>query len=74
MRELRFDVFGRRQVLVLREQGHWAAYYIGADGKRRSATDIVIPTSIPEADLAQYLADLFHECATQERPAVHKLE
>jgi hypothetical protein len=69
----RFDVFGR-EVLVLREQDHWAAYYMGTDGKRRSAKDIVIPTSVAEADLAVYLADLFHECATEERPAVRRLD
>ena len=69
----RFDVFGR-EVLVLREQDHWTAYYVSTDGKRRSAKDIVIPASVAEADLKQYLADLFHECATEERPDVRRLE
>jgi len=69
----RFDVYGR-QVLVIREEDHWAAYYVGTDGKRRSATDIVIPASVAEADLAVYLADLFHECATEERPDVRRLD
>jgi hypothetical protein len=68
----RFDVFGR-EVLVLREQDHWTAYYIGTDGKRRSAKDIVIPASIAETELKQYLADLFHECASEERPDVRRL-
>ena len=69
----RFDAYGR-EVLIEREQDQWSAYYIGADGKRRSATDISIPATVAEADLAQYLADLFHECATEERPDVRRLE
>ena len=72
MGKLRFDVFGR-EVLVLREQGRWSAYYTGTDGKRRTATDIVIPTAVKEADLEQYLADLFHECASEKHPDVQRL-
>lgn len=71
MRKHRFDVYGR-EVLILREEGRWIAYYIGADGKRRSATDIVIPTSIAEADLAQYLADLCHEGVTERHPNLRR--
>jgi hypothetical protein len=41
MPKLRYDVYGR-EVLIGRERDHWSAYYIGADGKRRSATDIVM--------------------------------
>ena len=54
MAKYRFDVFGR-EVLILRKQDRWSAYYVGTDGKRRSAKDIVIPTSVEEADLEQYL-------------------
>lgn len=73
MANYRFDVYGR-EVLIEQEKDHWTAYYIGTDGKRRSATDIVIPTSIEEADLAQHLSDLFHECATEERPDVCRID
>jgi len=37
----RFDVFGK-EVLIEREEEHWTACYIGTDGKRRSAKDIVM--------------------------------
>lgn len=70
-RSLEFDVYGT-QVLVLRERGHWSACYIGADGKRRSAKDIVIPVSVAEADLAQYLADLCHEGVTERHPNLRR--
>ena len=73
MQKLGYCVYGR-EVLVLREQGHWSAYYIGTDGKRRSAKDIVIPASVAEAELEQYLSDLFHECATEEHPDVRRID
>jgi len=70
---IRLDVYGR-EVLVQRTEGRWSAFYVGTDGKLRSATDIVIPTSVEEADLQQYLADLFHEWATEQHPDVRKLD
>ena len=72
METLEFDVFGRR-VLVSRKNGRWTAFYSGAEGKRRIATDIIIPASTAEADLEQYLADLCHEWATASHPNVTKV-
>ena len=73
MPQHRLDVFGR-EVLILREQNRWSANYICTEGKRRSATDIVIPASVAKADLAEYLADLFYESATEKHPTVLLLE
>jgi len=73
MRKLKFDVYGR-QVLIEREEDYWSVFYIGADGKRRPAKDIVIPASVAEADLEQYLADLCHEWATDQHSGVRKLD
>ena len=65
------DVFGK-PMLVMRESGHWRTYLIGADGKR-SLVNLSIPASIPEAELAQYFDDIYHEAATPQRPAVIRL-
>jgi hypothetical protein len=72
MAMLKFDVFGRR-VLVSRNEGRWTAFYGGAEGKRRLASDITIPANTPEEKLHQYLADLCHEWATSSHPDVTKL-
>ena len=72
MTTLKFDVFGRR-VIVSRVNEAWKAYYCGSEGKRRPATDIVIPASIDEAELGQYLADLCHEWATGSHPDVRQI-
>lgn len=72
MSATRFDVFGRK-VLVTRSDGHWQAFYLGDEGKRRRAPDIVIPAETAEQDLALYLADLCHEWATSAHPEVREI-
>jgi hypothetical protein len=44
MREYRFNVFGK-PVAVRATDGGWAAFYLGAEGKRRPA-DFVVPPDI----------------------------
>jgi hypothetical protein len=68
----RFDVFGRL-VLVSKNDGRWTAWYAGDEGKRRLASDIVIPSDIEEGDLERYLADLCHEWATSRHQSVRRL-
>ena len=68
----KFDVFGRH-VIVTRDEERWRAYYCGDEGKRRPAADIIIPASVAEEDLRQYLADLCHEWATGSHPDVTQL-
>ncbi len=62
MPELRFKVLGR-SIAVARLGEGWAAWQLGADGKRGRA-EFEIPEFIAEGELCQYLADLFHEAAT----------
>jgi hypothetical protein len=72
-RIIRLDVFGRH-VLVIRDGSGWKAFYAGEEGKRRPATDIVVPNDICETALEQYLADLCHEWSTERNPGVKRLE
>ena len=69
----RFDLFGRRIAVEASDAG-WVVYYLGDEGKRRRATDIVVPPNLSEADLQTYLADLCHEWATERHPTVSKLD
>ncbi len=71
MTEARFDVFGRI-VLVRRVQTWWETYAIGADGKRAPA-GFVVPPFVEEAELEQYLFDLFHESATPGKGDVRRI-
>ena len=72
MNPLKFDVFGRT-VLVERGADGWQAFYPGVEGKRRHATDIVIPPQIEAHDIERYLADLCHEWATSRHQTVRRL-
>ena len=68
---LRFNVFGR-VFLIRREGDAWQAYAVGADGKRLPA-GFVVPDFIEDAELDQYLFDLFHESATPGHGDVRRI-
>ena len=71
MNAIRFNVFGR--ILAIEKQGpQWRAFLVGADGKRAPA-GVVIPEFVEEAELEQYLFDLFHESATPGNGDVRRL-
>ena len=48
-------------------------FYAGAEGKRRPATDIIVPAEVSESNLETYLADLCHEWCTVNNPVVKRL-
>ena len=73
MKALKFNVFGR-DVLIVRKEGGWQAFYLGSEGKRRPATEITVPPDITESGMAQYLDDLCHEWATDRNNTVKKLD
>jgi hypothetical protein len=70
---MKFDVFGTI-VEVSRREDCWTAFYLGQEGKKRPAEDIVIPANVSEGDIRRYLADVRHEYATAERPEVIQLD
>jgi hypothetical protein len=72
MKSIKLDVFGR-SMLVEESQAGWSLFYLGAEGKRRPAHDLVIPDHLPEAEIETYLADLCHEWATPRHPDAKRL-
>ena len=59
---MKFDVYGKFRVDVVREGDRWVAYR-AEDGKRVRLDVLVIPSSLGEEELAPYLDDLYHEAA-----------
>ncbi|HSG78320.1 MAG TPA: hypothetical protein VLD62_01975 [Acidimicrobiia bacterium] len=61
-RERRVDGYGSMS-LVLRDDGGtwWVVEAIGADGKRRPAPEVVIPTDVDDARIVDELEALYHE-------------
>ncbi len=69
---MKLEVFGQR-IEAIRTEKCWKIFYLGTDGKKRPASDIVVPWSIQEEDLVRYLDDLRHEYATPENPGIRVL-
>ena len=57
---MKFDVYGRFRLEVLRENDAWAAYRVGT-GTRARDNSIVIPGELAAHEIAGYLDDVFHE-------------
>ena len=57
--DMRFDIYGRFSVEVVREGDSWTVYRLG-DGKRRREHDLVVPSSLTADEIATYLDDLLH--------------
>jgi len=68
-KQMKISVFGK-EVEVLRNNNEWQVFYPGNEGKKRLASDIVIPASTKEHEVVLYLADIYHEFATSKNPEV----
>jgi hypothetical protein len=59
---MKFNIYGRFQVDVRRENEFWVVYRSELE-KRARLNDVVIPSNLVVQDLATYLDDIFHEFA-----------
>lgn len=57
---MRFSIYGRREIDILREGGQWIPYRQDG-GKRQRLNQLVIPAELDEDELAAYLDDIYHE-------------
>jgi hypothetical protein len=57
---MRFNIYGRFQLEVRRENDSWEVYRL-EPGKRVKVNDLVIPSSLSSDEIATYLDDIFHE-------------
>ena len=58
----------------LKNEDGWQVFYLGSEGKRRAARDIVVPANVEESKLTQYLDDLCHEWATDRNKCVIRID
>ncbi|WP_137176151.1 hypothetical protein [Massilia sp. HP4] len=59
---MKFNIYGRFQIEVQRENGAWVAYRLDP-GKRGQLDELVIPSELETHDIATYLDDIYHEYA-----------
>jgi hypothetical protein len=70
---MKLNVFGR-VIEVVRHGSQWRVFYPGNEGKKRPATDIILPDDLGEENLLEYIADLCHEWATPNNSEVRRLD
>jgi len=70
---IKFDVFGRK-MSVQRKAGEWLLFRDSNTGVRARVHEVVIPEELEEDELATYLADIYHESATEKHPSVVRLD
>jgi hypothetical protein len=59
---MKFDIYGRFQVEVRRENEAWIVYRAEL-GKRTRLHDVIVPPDLAAQEIAIYLDDVFHEYA-----------
>ena len=57
---MRFNVYGRFKLDVVREGNQWAVYRLEL-GKRIRVREFAIPSSLGEAEIGTLLDDIYHE-------------
>jgi hypothetical protein len=60
--KLKFDVYGRFMVEVIRRDGNWEVYRTDI-GKRVRMHEVVIPSEMSADRIPYFLEDLWHESA-----------
>lgn len=58
--DMRFDIYGRFQLEVRRENDSWEVYRHEL-GKRARVVDVVVPSTLAEEEIATWLDDIYHE-------------
>lgn len=64
-----FNVFGR-SMSVIRQDEQWLLFNEPAVGMRTRVYDVVLPSDLSNQQLASYLADIYHEYASDKHPEV----
>jgi len=70
---MKLNVFGKKTIEVIRRDNEWQAFYLGNEGKKRKAEGLVIPSTLAESEIVEYISDLFHEMATLKNNEVKKI-
>ncbi len=66
---MRLNLFGKA-IEVVRSQEKWQVFYLGSEGKKRTAEEIIIPSEIKETEIISYLEALCHEQATPKNSRI----
>ena len=71
---MKLDVFGKMDIEIIKREGEWTAYRCGAEGKKRKLHELKIPNHIPESEVMDYVADIYHEWASPQNSVVVRID
>lgn len=69
---IRFDIYGR-QLSVQRKADQWLLFRESDTGMRTRIYEVVIPDDLDQSELCGYLADIYHEFATDAHPEARQI-
>ena len=69
---LTFRVF-HQKMSVQRQNEEWLLYRESETSIRARVYDVIIPSDLAEEELARYLADIYHEFASEKYPSVTRI-
>lgn len=69
---LKFQLFHQR-MSVQRQNEEWLLYRESETSIRARVYDVIIPSDLAEEELARYLADIYHEFASEKYPSVTRI-
>ncbi len=69
---LKFQVFHQR-MSVQRQNEEWLLYRESETSIRARVYDVIIPSDLAEEELARYLADIYHEFASEKYPSMTRI-
>ena len=62
--KMKINVYGKI-IEVIKKDNCWRVFYVGSEGKKRLANDLVIPSELHKDEFLKYIADLCHEWETK---------
>ncbi|KAB0479695.1 hypothetical protein JC606_17570 [Vibrio sp. IB15] len=68
----KFQVFHQR-MSVQRQNEEWLLYRESETSIRSRVYDVIIPSDLAEEEFARYLADIYHEFASEKYPSVTRI-
>ncbi|WP_040440342.1 DUF7661 family protein [Algicola sagamiensis] len=72
MKQLHFNVFGQR-MSVQRHDHEWLLFHNSDKGLKSREYSVIIPSELSESEIALFLADIYHEHASEQHPDVIQL-
>lgn len=71
---MKFDLYGRKVIEVVRNTTSWKVYYCGENGVKRPAHDVRIPDDIKTENIPQFLDDALHEWSTPDNTQIIRID